>query len=72
MTTPEIDNAALAAYRAEFPILSRKTYLNSCSLGALSRRSEARLEGFLDLWHDMGASAWYEHWLGTIEELRGK
>ncbi len=62
----------LAAIRAEFPILSRKTYLNSCSLGALSRRSEVYLDEFRARWHDMGASAWYEHWLGRIEELRGR
>jgi len=60
----------LDALRAEFPILSRKTYLNSCSLGALSHRSEAWLDDFRARWHDMGASAWYEHWLGRIEELR--
>ncbi|HSM61676.1 MAG TPA: aminotransferase class V-fold PLP-dependent enzyme [Longimicrobiales bacterium] len=60
------------AVRAEFPILTRKTYLNSCSLGALSRRSEAYLDHFLELWHEMGAAAWYEHWLGRIETLRGR
>lgn len=64
------DIADLDALRAEFPILSRKTYLNSCSLGALSRRSETHLDDFRERWHDMGASAWYEHWLGRIEELR--
>lgn len=66
---PDFD---LAALRAEFPILSARTYLNSCSLGALSRRSEAHLDDFQALWHQMGASAWYEHWLGRIETLRGK
>jgi kynureninase len=60
----------LATLRAEFPILDRKTYLNSCSLGALSRRSEAYLHDFTRLWHEMGASAWYHHWLGRVEELR--
>ena len=60
----------LPRLRAEFPILSTHTYLNSCSLGALSRRSEGYLDGFLQRWHTMGASAWYEHWLGRIEELR--
>ena len=34
---------AAARYRAEFPIFERCTYLNSCSLGALSRRSRARV-----------------------------
>ncbi len=58
--------------RAEFPILSRKTYLNSCSLGALSQRSQGYLDDFQELWHEMGASAWYEHWLGRIEDLRGR
>ena len=58
--------------RAEFPILGRRTYLNSCSLGALSRRSERYLEEFTGRWHDMGASAWYHHWLGRVEDLRSK
>jgi kynureninase len=58
--------------RDEFPILERRTYLNSCSLGALSRRSESYLEEFTERWHDMGASAWYRHWLGRIEDLRGR
>ena len=58
--------------RDEFPILGRKTYLNSCSLGALSRRSEAYLGEFVERWHDMGASAWYRHWLGRVEDLRGR
>ena len=62
----------LDALRAEFPILSSHIYLNSCSLGALSRRSEGYLADFLGRWHAMGASAWYEHWLGRIEELRGR
>lgn len=56
--------------RAAFPILQRRNYLNSCSLGALSTRAEERLQDFLDRWHDMGASAWYEHWWGMLAELR--
>lgn len=62
----------LDTLRAEFPILSARTYLNSCSLGALSHRSEKYLDDFQARWHAMGASAWYEHWLGRIEELRGR
>ena len=56
--------------RAAFPILQRRNYLNSCSLGALSTRAEGRLQDFLQRWHDMGASAWYEHWWGMLAELR--
>jgi kynureninase len=56
--------------RAQFPILSRKTYLNSCSLGALSHRAIHYLDEFQERWHDMGASAWYTHWLGRVSDLR--
>ncbi|MGH7468791.1 MAG: aminotransferase class V-fold PLP-dependent enzyme [Longimicrobiales bacterium] len=59
-------------WRAEFPILSRKTYLNSCSLGALSRRADTRLAQFQADWHEYGASAWYEIWLGRTAELRAR
>jgi len=46
--------------------------MNSCSLGGLSRRSESYLSEFTERWHDMGASAWYRHWLGRVEDLRGR
>jgi kynureninase len=61
-----------AKWRDEFPILGRKTYLNSCSLGALSRRAESRLDRFREEWHTYGASAWYETWMGRLAELRGR
>ncbi|TVR60714.1 MAG: aminotransferase class V-fold PLP-dependent enzyme [Gemmatimonadales bacterium] len=66
--TPE----ALARVRAEFPILEARTYLNSCSLGPLSHRAEGELADFLHLWHTMGASAWYEHWLDRLDVLRAR
>lgn len=69
-THPALTDRALAELRREFPILHTHTYLNSCSLGALSTRAEERLGHFLELWHTMGASAWYEHWLGRLQELR--
>ncbi len=68
MTT--IPHAELEGWRAEFPILQTRTYLNSCSLGALSRRSMGYLGEYQALWNAMGASAWYELWLGRIDELR--
>lgn len=58
-------------WRGEFPILQTHTYMNSCSLGALSRRSMGYLGEYQALWNSMGASAWYELWLGRIAELRG-
>lgn len=60
------------ATRVEFPTLARKTYLNTCSLGALSRGSREAVTRFLDLWEEMGASAWYSLWLGEAQALREK
>ncbi len=59
-------------YRAEFPIFRRSIYLNSCSLGALSLRSRAKVNEFLDLWETRGASAWYEIWWAALAELRSR
>jgi selenocysteine lyase/cysteine desulfurase len=58
------------AWRAEFPILSRKTYLNSCSLGALSHRALDAVARFHGDWHEHGAAAWYEIWADRLTELR--
>ncbi|HLX58142.1 MAG TPA: aminotransferase class V-fold PLP-dependent enzyme [Ktedonobacteraceae bacterium] len=67
-----IEHPELIAYRAEFPILQRKTYLNSCSLGALSNRSMQGLATFMEMWNEWGAHAWYEIWLGEIAKVREK
>ncbi|HKJ92263.1 MAG TPA: aminotransferase class V-fold PLP-dependent enzyme [Longimicrobiales bacterium] len=64
------NNNDWTAWRDEFPILARKSYLNSCSLGALSTRAVQRVQQFQDEWHEYGASAWYERWLGRLDELR--
>jgi kynureninase len=63
-------HADLLKYRDEFPILQKKVFMNTCSLGALSRRSITAVNEFLDLWAEMGASAWYELWVGKIAGLR--
>jgi selenocysteine lyase/cysteine desulfurase len=57
-------------FRSHFPIFESKTYLNTCSLAALSRQSKESVEHFLRLWQEMGASAWYALWMGEIERLR--
>ncbi len=71
-SNPGLLHAELEAYRAEFPILQRKTYLNSCSLGALSQRSIDALHRFTENWNEYGASAWYKIWLGEIAEVKAK
>src|SRR6266487_3900359 len=65
-------NPELTAYRDEFPILGRKTYLNSCSLGALSKRSMENMAQFMEMWNEWGAHAWYEIWMGEIAKVREK
>jgi kynureninase len=67
-----IEHPELVAYRSEFPILQRKTYLNSCSLGALSNRSMQGLAQFMEMWNEWGAHAWYEIWMGEIAKARQK
>ena len=59
-----------AWHRDEFPILAERVYLNSNSLGALSRRALAERREFERLWNEMGASAWYEIWWSKLDEVR--
>lgn len=58
------------AWRQEFPGLEQSTYLNTVSLGQLSRRSRSAVNRFLDLWTSYGASAWYSYWLAEVDALR--
>lgn len=60
----------LGDYRREFPIFARQIYLNTCSLGALSVRSRARVDAFLTEWDARGASAWYDVWWERLDALR--
>ena len=70
---PDADLFELAErYRPEFPIFGSSVYLNTCSLGAFSRRAEAALGEFMQLWNSRGAAAWYEHWLDAAAELRAE
>ncbi|MBE3558198.1 MAG: aminotransferase class V-fold PLP-dependent enzyme [Ktedonobacteraceae bacterium] len=69
---PAIEHAELLSYRGEFPILQRKTYLNSCSLGAFSQRSMRGIEQFMQAWNEWGGHAWDEAWQGEINRVRQK
>ena len=62
---PESPRAAaddLLAYRAEFPILDKCTYMISHSLGAMPRGVRERMRQFADLWDERGIQAWEEGW----------
>jgi kynureninase len=43
------------SYRDEFPVLKRKAYLISASLGPVSRRSQEYLQEYIDAWATKGA-----------------
>ena len=69
---PALEHPELLPYRDEFPILQKKTYLNSCSLGALSTRSMNNMARFQEVWNEWGAHAWYEIWMQEIVQARKK
>jgi kynureninase len=52
----------LLAFRSEFPILERSTYLVSNSLGAMPRGVPDRLAEYVDLWAELGVKAWGQGW----------
>lgn len=60
----------LLSYREQFPIVVNKTFLNTCSLGALGTRTMSNLNEYMSKWAEYGASAWYKIWLGKCAELR--
>ena len=68
--TAAVSPHVLAGYRDEFSIFEHKTYLNTCSLGALSKRSRRRVEEFLDTWAARGAAAWYDVWWDSLSDTR--
>ena len=63
--------ASEARWREEFPIARELVYLNNCSLTPLPRRGRERIERFTREWTDLGGRAWYDHWIGEYEALRG-
>src|SRR5439155_23866308 len=65
-----MENPEERAWRAEFPITERLLYLNNCSLTPLHRRGEAALAEYARTWSELGGRAWFDHWLGVLEEVR--
>src|SRR5262245_2050109 len=52
----------LLAWRKEFPILARTTYMISHSLGAMPARARDRMIEYADAWAERGIRAWEEGW----------
>ena len=59
----------LTAFRDEFPLLRNKTYLNTCSYGALSHAVERAFQQYLQSRHTHGSH--WERWVEQLEILRG-
>jgi len=60
----------ISELRSRFPILSNKTYLYSCSQGALSDAVEGGMRGYADSWRT--ASDPWDEWMGAYESLRAE
>jgi kynureninase len=62
----------LDSYRAEFPVVERKTYLISASLGPVSNRSRAYLDEYVDAWASKGAPdhVWFEDIFPRMRSLK--
>ncbi len=54
----------LLAWRREFPILEKTTYLVSHSLGAMPRGAADALAAYAATWAERGVRAWAEGWWG--------
>jgi kynureninase len=63
----------LRDYRDEFPVVERKSYLISASLGPVSRRSKAYLAEYVKAWEEMGAPdpVWLERIFPRIRRVKG-
>lgn len=63
----------LSGYRDEFPVLERKAYLISASLGPVSRRAQAYLREYMDAWATEGAPdpVWVDHVFPRMGGLKG-
>lgn len=63
-----MSHTTFASFRARFPLLARRVYVNSCSQGALSLDVEEANQRFVETWHRDG-SPW-DAWVAEVERLR--
>jgi kynureninase len=67
-TTSTTAHEDLLARRADYPVLERKTYLASHTLGAMHRRTPEKLAEFTGLWAEQGVVSW-ETWAPEVERV---
>jgi selenocysteine lyase/cysteine desulfurase len=59
---------SIADFRARFPLVATKAYLNNCSQGVLSQDVDRAMTAYMRSWNDDG-SPW-DAWVGVVEQLR--
>lgn len=67
MILPKLD-PSLARYREDYPILAASTYMNSNSMGAMSRSAQGALQEYTDVWQRDGVEAW-NTWFPLLEQV---
>jgi kynureninase len=67
-----VTERSLESYRDEFPVVRRKSYLISASLGPVSERSKRYLQEYMEGWEDIGAPEpfWFERIFPRIGQLK--
>lgn len=62
----------LESYRAEFPVVERKSYLISASLGPVSDRAKTELAEYVAAWAEMGAPepVWFDRIFPKIRQVK--
>ena len=66
--TAPSDAKSIASIREKFPIFQKKTFINSCSKGALSIEVQDAFTAYLNDWQELG-SPW-ELWVNKLEAVR--
>jgi kynureninase len=63
---------SLESYRDEFPVVQRKSYLISASLGPISERSKRYLDEYVQAWETKGAPepVWFEDHFPRIRAVK--
>jgi kynureninase len=64
---------SLESYRGEFPVVDRKAYLISASLGPVSVRAKGYLNEYIQAWEEMGAPepVWFGRIFPRMREVKG-
>jgi selenocysteine lyase/cysteine desulfurase len=70
IATRPITEEEASAFRGQFPIFEHTVYLNSCSLGPLSRGGMAALAQYREDWSRFGAPAWWKVWMPKLQEAK--